>query len=107
MQFNKHKYQEKAINFIDLNQKVFLVLDMGLGKTAITLTALKNLLDEFMVRNILVIAPKRVANHVWPDELKKWDHLSNISFSQFLSSTFCRVFTALIRSRRVSGILSE
>lgn len=59
-----------------------LLLDMGLGKTAITLTALCDLLfDSFEAHRILVIAPLRVASQTWPDELRKWEHLSDLRFS--------------------------
>ena len=63
------------------------MLDMGLGKTVITLTALWELvLDRFDVSRILVIAPKRVAEDTWPKELAKWEHLQGLTYSLVLGS---------------------
>jgi len=77
-----HNYQEYATAFIEANPISCLLLDMGLGKTAITLTALFNLLfDSFEAHRILVIAPLRVARDTWPEELRKWEHLSDLQFS--------------------------
>ena len=59
-----HKYQLKAINFIKAKGRAALFLDMGLGKTAITLTAVSDMLDDFQVAKVLIIAPLRVANTV-------------------------------------------
>jgi len=82
LKYNPHSYQEYATDFIDKNPVSCLLLDMGLGKTAITLTALCDLLfDSFEAHRVLVIAPLRVASQTWPDELRKWEHLSNLRFS--------------------------
>lgn len=82
MKYNPHSYQEYAIKFIESHPISALFLDMGLGKTSITLTAVNNLLfDSFEVRKVLVIAPLRVARNTWCDEIKKWDHLNNIKYS--------------------------
>lgn len=82
MKYNPHSYQEYATDFIDKNPVSCLLLDTGLGKTAITLTALCDLLfDSFEAHRILVIAPLRVASQTWPDELRKWEHLSDLRFS--------------------------
>lgn len=82
MKFVPHKYQQYAIEHIEKNKISALFLDMGLGKTSITLTAVNELLfDNFEVRKVLVIAPLRVARNTWCDEIKKWDHLSNIKYS--------------------------
>ena len=82
MKYNPHDYQKYAAGFIDANPVSCLLLSMGLGKTAITLTAINDLLfDSFQVRRALVIAPLRVARDVWPDEQRKWDHLSGLRFS--------------------------
>ena len=81
MKFVPHKYQQYAIEHIEKNKISALFLDMGLGKTSITLTAVNELLfDNFEVRKVLVIAPLRVARNTWCDEIKKWDHLSNIKY---------------------------
>lgn len=82
MKYLPHNYQEYATAFIEANPISCLLLDMGLGKTAITLTALFNLLfDSFEAHRILVIAPLRVARDTWPEELRKWEHLSDLQFS--------------------------
>jgi len=66
-------------------QRIFL--DMGLGKSVITLTALTDLLhDRFEVSKVLVIAPLRVANTTWIDEVRKWDHLQGLTLSKVLGS---------------------
>ena len=82
MKYNPHSYQEYAVKFIESHSISALFLDMGLGKTSITLTAVNELLfDSFEVRKVLVIAPLRVARNTWCDEIKKWDHLRNIKYS--------------------------
>jgi SNF2 family DNA or RNA helicase len=82
MKYEPHSYQKYATNFIERNSIAALLLDMGLGKTSITLTALNNLLfDYFDVHRVLVVAPLRVARITWSDEIEKWDHLSNLTFA--------------------------
>ena len=82
MKYKAHDYQQYATDFIIEHPVSCLILDMGLGKTVITLTALWLLLfDYFEVRRILVIAPKRVAETTWPAEIKKWKHLYGMTFS--------------------------
>ena len=87
MKYKPHNYQQFATDFI-LNQSICcLMLDMGLGKTVITLTALWQLaLDSFDVSKVLVIAPKRVAEDTWPKELAKWEHLIGLTSSLVLGS---------------------
>ena len=87
MKYKAHNYQQFATDFIVNNPVSCLMLDMGLGKTVITLTALEELvLDRFEVSRILVIAPKRVAESTWPNEISKWEHLNGLSFSLVLGS---------------------
>jgi len=77
-----HDYQNYATNFIEQNDIAAVLLDMGLGKTAITLTALNDLLfDYFTSHKILIIAPLRVARETWPNEIKKWEHLKDLKYS--------------------------
>lgn len=76
-----HKYQLAAIDFIKQKKKCALFLDMGLGKTALTLTAVSDFLDDFAVSRVLVIAPLRVANTVWTQEAAKWQHLEHLTFA--------------------------
>ena len=82
MQFNPHDYQRFAIDFIKEHTNAAVFLDMGLGKTVITLTALDDLLfDSFEVSRVLVVCPLRVAKTTWPQEIAKWDHLRHLRYS--------------------------
>ncbi len=82
MRYEPHKYQEYATKFILENPVSAVFLDMGLGKSVITLTAINELcLDSFQIRKVLVIAPLRVARDTWPAELQKWDHLKDLTYS--------------------------
>lgn len=82
MEFKPHDYQKYAIEYIQTHPITAAILDMGLGKTVITLTAVDRLLnDSFEVRKVLVVAPLRVARSTWPDEIKKWDHLLTLRYS--------------------------
>ena len=82
MKYNPHSYQEYAIKFIESHPISALFLDMGLGKTSITLSAINNLLfDSFEIHKVLTICPLRVARNTWCDEIKKWDHLRNIKYA--------------------------
>ena len=82
MKYKPHDYQTYATNFILTHPISAVLLDMGLGKSVITLTAIFDLcLDSFLVRKVLVIAPLRVARDTWPAEIQKWDHLHGLSYS--------------------------
>lgn len=82
MQYNPHDYQKYVIEYIEKHPVSAVFLDMGLGKTSITLTAINNLLlDYFAVRKVLVIAPLRVAKNTWSAEINKWDHLNDLKYS--------------------------
>ena len=82
MRYSPHEYQRYATEYIETHPVAAVLLDMGLGKTSITLTALNNLLfDSFEVRRILVIAPLRVARNTWGAEIEKWDHLDSLHYS--------------------------
>ena len=82
MKFEPHNYQKYAIDYIKTHEQCAVFLDMGLGKTVITLTALKDMLKSNSdVKKILVIAPVRVAKFTWPDEAEKWDHLKELRLS--------------------------
>lgn len=82
MKFVPHDYQTYAIRFIEQNPVAAVLLEMGLGKTTITLTAIQNLMyDSFDVHKVLVIAPLRVAKNTWSAELKKWEHLKHLTYS--------------------------
>lgn len=82
MEFVPHSYQKYASEYIKKNKNAAIFLDMGLGKTVITLSAINDLmLDEFSVSKVLVVAPLRVAKTTWKDEVGKWDHLKNLKLS--------------------------
>ena len=82
MRYEPHDYQKYAIDFILTHPIAAVFLEMGLGKSVITLTALFDLiLDQFLIRKVLVIAPLRVARDTWPSEIRKWDHLSGLAYS--------------------------
>ncbi len=79
MIYKPHDYQQFAVNYIETHPIAAVLLDMGLGKTSITLTAIFNLLfDSFEVHKVLVIAPLRVARDTWTAEVDKWDHLQSL-----------------------------
>lgn len=85
MRFKPHKYQEYAIDRIMDTPAVGLFLEMGLGKTVITLTAIERLLyDTFDAVKVLVIAPLRVAEDTWSRESIKWDHTKHLRISKIL-----------------------
>lgn len=92
MEFKPHAYQAHCIRKIEEIPKVGLFLDMGLGKTVTTLTAVKDLkYNRFEVRKVLVIAPKKVAEGTWTKEKDKWDHTRMLRVSQVLGSQAKRI----------------
>ena len=87
MQYNAHDYQRFATQFVLEHPACGLILDLGLGKTVIVLTALwELLLDRFEVGRVLVIAPLRVARDTWSAECEKWDHLKGLKYSVVIGS---------------------
>ena len=82
MKYSPHDYQRYAAEFIITHPISALLLDMGLGKTSITLTAINDLLfDRFEIHKVLVVAPLRVARDTWSAEIEKWEHLKNLQYS--------------------------
>ncbi len=82
MKFIPHDYQTFAVEHILTHRQAALLLDMGCGKTVITLTAIEKLMYEsFEIRKPLIIAPLRVARNTWPAEIRKWDHLQGLTYS--------------------------
>ncbi len=73
-----HHYQEEAYDFIKARLRCAAWLDLGPGKTATALTAISDLIDEFDISRVLVVAPLRVAGKTWPDEVQKWEHLRHL-----------------------------
>ena len=87
MKYKPHEYQTYATRFLLEHPISCLMLDCGLGKTVITLTALWELvLDSFDIGRVLVIAPKRVAENVWVQEIRKWEHLTGLTAVRVLGS---------------------
>ena len=82
MKYKPHEYQSYATEFILSHPISAVFLEMGLGKSVITLSAIFDLcLDSFLVCKVPVIAPLRVARDTWPAEINKWDHLKGLSYS--------------------------
>ncbi len=92
MKYYPHNYQNYATKFIVDKKISAILLAMGLGKSVITLTAIDELmLDLFDVSKVLVIAPLRVAKSTWPSEIKKWDHLKDLTYSVVVGSKSERI----------------
>ena len=81
MKYVPYEYQQYATRFIEKNEVAAIFLECGLGKSVITLTAIKNLIAKGEVKKVLVIAPLRVGKTTWPDEIKKWEHLKGLTYS--------------------------
>ena len=82
-----HPYQEAGVQHVLKKKHSALFMEMGLGKTVTTLTAINTLLfEELEIDKVLVIAPKRVAENVWEQEIKHWDHLSLLKISKVIGS---------------------
>ncbi|GAA0763811.1 DEAD/DEAH box helicase [Clostridium sartagoforme] len=86
MQFKPWNYQQYSINHIIDHKASGLFLDMGMGKTVSTLTAIDNLIFLGEVNKVLVIAPLRVAEDTWSTEVDKWDHLKHLRISKILGT---------------------
>lgn len=87
-----HGYQRKAVEHIITHKYCGLFLDMGLGKTVSTLTAVEKLMYDYLeVSSVLVIAPKRVAETVWAEEAQNWEHLKHLTFSKIVGTEKQRI----------------
>lgn len=92
MNYVAHDYQNYATNYIEEHPVSAVFLDMGLGKTVITLTALESMIyDSFQINKVLIIAPLRVARTTWPDEIEKWDHLKGLTYSVAVGTELERI----------------
>lgn len=90
--FKPHDYQKYCISRCITDDKLGLFLDMGLGKTVITLTAINDLkYNRFKIQKVLVIAPKRVAEDTWTREQEKWEHLKLLRVQPVLGSLQKRI----------------
>lgn len=85
-----HPYQREAVQHILTHPRSGLFLDMGLGKTATCLTAVKELIDTFCISRVLVIAPLRVARYTWTAEIAEWAHLASLRAVCLLGSPQAR-----------------
>lgn len=86
MQYIPKPHQQIAADFLREHDKCALFLDMGLGKTVVTLTRIKELIDACVIKRALVIAPLRVAEDTWSREAAKWDHLQGLRVEKVLGS---------------------
>ena len=86
MKFKPHEYQKRAIEHILNHRYCALWLDMGLGKSAITLSAITELLLSFAFSKVLIIAPKKVAETTWQSEIKKWSDFNFMPFSTIMGT---------------------
>ena len=107
MKYNPYDYQEYATNFILEHPIAAIFLDCGMGKSVISLTAIDSLLfDAYDVKKVLVVAPLRVARDTWPKEIKKWDHLKDLTYSVVVGSEMER-FKALNKKASIYIINRE
>ncbi len=107
MNFVPHDYQAYAIDYIETHPVAAVLLDMGLGKTVISLTAIADLLfDSFVAHRVLVIAPLRVARDTWPAEIGKWAHLQHLTYTVAVGSVKERR-VALMKSADITIINRE
>lgn len=82
-----HPFQERAVRFVQATPRCALFVSMGLGKSVVLLTAIRNLISRGQVRRALVIAPKRVAERTWVEEARVWTHTADLSFVHILGSS--------------------
>ncbi len=89
---NLHNYQKATVDFIITHPYCGVFLDLGLGKTVSTLTAVNCLMNDYCeINSVLVIAPKRVAESVWQEEAEKWSHLKHLRFSKIIGTAKQRI----------------
>lgn len=97
MKYTPHDYQDYAANQLLEKSECGLLLDMGMGKTVVTLTAIDELFDRFDVEKVLVIAPLRVAEDTWSKECEKWHHLKHLRIAKVLGTEKTRL--AVLQSK--------
>lgn len=102
-----HTYQKACVEHIIGNPFCGVFLDMGLGKTVSTLTAINYLMNDYCeINSVLVIAPKRVVESVWEEEAKKWEHLKHLRFSKIIGTPKKRV-SAIVEAKADIYIISR
>ena len=104
---NLHNYQKACVEHIISHPYCGVFLDMGLGKTVSTLTAINYLMNDYCeINSVLVIAPKRVAESVWKEEAEKWKHLQHLRFSKIIGSAKQRI-SAVMETKADIYIISR
>ena len=105
MKYQPHDYQKYATEFILSHPVSAILLQMGLGKSVITLTAIRELFRRGEISRVLVVAPLRVARDTWPEEIRKWDHLRDLTFSVAVGTADER--TAALRKNVMIHIINR
>lgn len=96
---NLHNYQKACVKHIIEHKFCGVFLEMGLGKTVSTLTAINYLMNDYCeVNSVLIVAPKRVAESVWQEEAEKWDHLKGLTFSKIIGPEVKRIAAVKAKS---------
>ena len=111
MKYEPYNYQQYCTERIITDAALGLFLDMGLGKTVITLTAINELrYNRWAVQRVLIIAPKKVAEGTWSKEAGKWDHLQHLRISLVCGSQhgpltwWCWMSPPALRTGRANGL---
>ncbi len=86
MEYKPYDYQKKAIQWVLDHPRCTLFMQMGLGKSSITLTAIQQLIDDCEVSRVLVVAPKKVAETTWTTEAQKWNHLKTLRVAKVMGT---------------------
>lgn len=105
-EYNLHSYQWKIANAIIFNPCIALWVDMGLGKTISTLTAIEKLQGIGEVKRVLIVAPLRVATKTWPEEIRKWSHVRNLEYTQLAGLSLKKRKVACINNRSLINIIN-
>lgn len=105
MQYKPYEYQRYATRFIQTHKASAIFLDCGMGKSVITLTAIQHLIANGKARRVLIIAPLRVAQTTWPDEIRKWDHLNGLTFAVAVGT--CEQRMAALRQKADITIINR
>ncbi len=105
MQYKPYEYQRYATQFIQTHEASAIFLDCGMGKSVITLTAIQHLIANGKARRVLIIAPLRVAQTTWPDEIRKWDHLNGLTFAVAVGT--CEQRIAALRQKADITIINR
>lgn len=91
LEYKPHPYQKEAIQHLLEHPKSALFLDMGLGKSSITLSAVEYLINSLESSKVLIVAPKRVASHTWSAEVSKWRNFQSLTVSRIIGNEKQRI----------------